>query len=171
MFLDINECAIPDQECEQSCINTRGSYYCDCWDGYRLDSNGKTCSINNCGNDSELSNTSGSFQTPGWPDHYPQVDFICEWTINVPNTSTITFTIDSSAYGINGRDLCPRDHIEFHSENLKMRKRFCGWELRDSVIVTTGAARIVFEGQRNPYRPVSRKGVKVDYTITESQDP
>ena len=164
--LDINECVTPDQECEQSCINNPGSYSCGCWDGYRLDSNGKTCSID-CG--SELSSTSGSFQTPGWPDHYPQVDFICEWTISVPNASAIRFEVDSSAYGINGRPPCPRDHIEFFDgleSDSQSLGRFCKLKVPEPITVTTGAARIVFEGQRNPYRPVSRKGVKVDYTVT-----
>ena len=33
---DIDECAnVPTIDCTQQCINTPGSYQCDCYDGYR----------------------------------------------------------------------------------------------------------------------------------------
>ena len=36
MTLDINECANRSTiDCTQQCINTPGSYECDCYDGYR----------------------------------------------------------------------------------------------------------------------------------------
>ena len=41
---DINECANGQDQCEQNCHNTVGSYTCSCWAGYRLDSNGQNCS-------------------------------------------------------------------------------------------------------------------------------
>ena len=41
--VDINECLKGDV-CEQSCVNTNGSYYCTCYSGYELNSDGKTCS-------------------------------------------------------------------------------------------------------------------------------
>lgn len=39
---DINECAVPDT-CSQICINLRGSYKCDCEEGYSIDPVTKTC--------------------------------------------------------------------------------------------------------------------------------
>ena len=30
-------------ECQQTCINTAGSYYCDCVIGFQLDSDGQRC--------------------------------------------------------------------------------------------------------------------------------
>ena len=164
--VDINECATPHHPCEQGCQNEIGFFSCYCWKGYHLDDNNVTCSID-CGR--ELEATNSSFQTPGWPDRYPQAYFICEWTISVPNSNTLIFEVDSSAYGINGRPPCKRDHIEFFDgleSDSHSLGRFCKLQVPEPIIVTTGVARIVFEGQRNPYRPVSRKGVKVDYTIT-----
>ena len=36
MMLDIDECANRSTiDCTQQCINTPGSYECDCYDGYR----------------------------------------------------------------------------------------------------------------------------------------
>ena len=44
--LDVNECAIANGGCEHECINTEGSFYCDCRDGYMLESNNRTCEGN-----------------------------------------------------------------------------------------------------------------------------
>ena len=42
IYIDINECN--DSSCNHNCINTDGSYYCECYsDGYILDSDGITC--------------------------------------------------------------------------------------------------------------------------------
>ena len=30
-------------DCQQTCINTAGSYYCDCTDGFQLDSDSHRC--------------------------------------------------------------------------------------------------------------------------------
>ena len=35
-ILDYNECRYETHKCEGTCINTAGSYACDCADGYRL---------------------------------------------------------------------------------------------------------------------------------------
>ena len=41
--LDINECAINNGGCSQVCLNTEGSYSCDCYPGYELGPNNHTC--------------------------------------------------------------------------------------------------------------------------------
>ena len=42
IVIDINECRnIAD--CEQMCVNERGSFHCDCTAGYRLNSDGISC--------------------------------------------------------------------------------------------------------------------------------
>lgn len=35
--LDINECELNEHQCDHTCINTDGSYYCECNTGYYLD--------------------------------------------------------------------------------------------------------------------------------------
>ena len=44
-MLDINECEISELGgmCSQTCVNTPGSYECQCNIGYRLSSDGFTC--------------------------------------------------------------------------------------------------------------------------------
>ena len=39
---DINEC-LGANNCQQICLNTAGSYYCECTNGFVLDSNGHSC--------------------------------------------------------------------------------------------------------------------------------
>ena len=43
-MLDINECSNSNtDQCSNTCINTIGSYVCDCNIGYVLDDNGVNC--------------------------------------------------------------------------------------------------------------------------------
>ena len=42
-FSDIDECNKEDDDCDQLCINTFGSYKCMCKDGYYLHHDGKIC--------------------------------------------------------------------------------------------------------------------------------
>ena len=40
---DINECTEGTAGCAHECNNTIGSYICSCDEGYRLESDGRTC--------------------------------------------------------------------------------------------------------------------------------
>ena len=40
---DINECEDHNGDCGHNCIDTTGSYYCTCDDGYKLDDDDLTC--------------------------------------------------------------------------------------------------------------------------------
>ena len=44
MILDINECLTLNGGCNQTCNNTVGSYFCDCSEGYVLDTDKHNCS-------------------------------------------------------------------------------------------------------------------------------
>lgn len=43
VFLDIDECMLDTNGCDQSCINTPGSFMCNCSEGYILNENGFSC--------------------------------------------------------------------------------------------------------------------------------
>ena len=162
---DIDECSTNIHGCEQECVNSEGSYICECRDGHALDNNGKTCSIS-CGG--RLLDSSGSFQTPDWPERYPQANFICEWTFNMPHAnSSIQFTVNRP-FGINGRPPCKNDHLEFFDgleSDSPSLGRFCKLSVPPQITTSTGAARVVFEGRVNSNRPPSRRGVRVEYTL------
>ncbi len=40
---DIDECALGTDTCQQVCVNTPGSYLCECYIGYELNGDGTTC--------------------------------------------------------------------------------------------------------------------------------
>ena len=40
---DYNECKVNNAGCEQFCVNTAGSYECDCRKGYKLNANKYGC--------------------------------------------------------------------------------------------------------------------------------
>ena len=66
-FSDINECTEGTDTCQQLCLNTMGSYSCDCDPGYRLASDGFICNdIDECGENPDgcaqnCTNTEGSY--------------------------------------------------------------------------------------------------------------
>ena len=175
---DINECTERSHNCEQTCRNTAGSFTCSCNSGFTLAANGRSCTPDSveplCGG--RLTAASGSFQTPGWPANYPDDNFQCEWVIDIPNNgATIEFTLDDSAFGINGRSPCVIDNIEFFDglgSNANSLKQICGHirfnDLSVSIVTTGSEARVVFTGTDRP-RPTSRVGVKVDYRTITSQ--
>ncbi len=43
LVLDRNECIETPDVCPQKCINTPGSYKCQCWNGFRWNKEKKTC--------------------------------------------------------------------------------------------------------------------------------
>ena len=42
--LDQDECKSGNHGCQQKCLNKHGSYFCECYNGYQLNSDNKTCS-------------------------------------------------------------------------------------------------------------------------------
>ena len=137
------------------------SYKCYCNEGYTLARDERSCL---CGG--TLTESSGSFQTPGWPLSYPQKDIRCEWIIRLPNASQqIEYTIESP-YGIDGEPPCFSDYIEFHDgvrRGSVSLQKLCKFSNPGPVISSASHARVVFMGSFNLQRPSNRVGVKVSY--------
>ena len=165
VFSEIDECSEGTSNCDHICINTNGSYTCDCDSGHFLQPDGHTCQ---CGGIYTVE--SGNFQTPGWPTSYPRENFQCEWFIELPNSAaTIEFTIDDSAFGIKGQPPCSTDNIEFfdgNSNTADSLNKICGrlnsYDVLPITTTTSSIARVVFTGS-DSNRPSNRVGVKVDY--------
>ena len=43
LYSDTNECNTNNGGCQHNCVNTEGSYECQCRSGYRLSGNGQSC--------------------------------------------------------------------------------------------------------------------------------
>ena len=132
-----------------------------------LKSDGRSCK---CGG--VFTEASGRFSTPGWPERYPMADFDCEWSVNLPNPeATIQFTIDSSAYGINGHSPCSSDYVQFFDgmgQDSTSMYKLCKFDIPPRPIVTsTSQGRVVFRGSHRTTRPASRVGVQVLYITVE----
>ena len=166
VFSEIDECSEGTSNCDHICINTNGSYTCDCDSGHFLQPDGHTCQ---CGG--SFTAVNGSFQTPGWPTSYPRENFQCEWHVQLSDHpgATIEFSIDSSAFGIRGRPPCTNDHIEFFDgtdTSSPSLNKICGtlrfYEFNLPTITTTSSeAMIMFTSGStgNALRP----GVRVTY--------
>ena len=151
--------------CDHNCVDTDESYYCECDPGYTLSDDRKTC---RCGG--VLTDTQGSFQTPGWPYRYPQKDLQCEWTvIGSASSREVRFTVDKEYYGINGRWPCSTDYLQFFrglDQPTPVGPKYCFVRAPRNLIYVPGAeATIIFKGTKNDRRPASRVGVKVYYSI------
>ncbi|CAD5112969.1 DgyrCDS2174 [Dimorphilus gyrociliatus] len=65
--IDIDECKAIPSPCSQRCVNTRGSYRCECYDGFILDDSGRKCidhdecNTNNGGCKDVCQNSLGSY--------------------------------------------------------------------------------------------------------------
>ena len=164
---DVDECLDSNGGCEHVCNNTKGSYLCSCEEGYALNEDGRTCSIT-CGG--RLTEVSGSFHTPDWPLSYPTEDFICEWVIDIENTTDSLIEITfNEPYGINGRDPCPTDYVEVldgvedHSHSLG---KHCFVRTPTPILTSSSRAKVVFQGS-DLARPVSRVGVSIAVTMKQ----
>ena len=45
---DINECESDNGDCEQLCVNTLGSYQCECRDGFKVLEDDRSCEGKPC---------------------------------------------------------------------------------------------------------------------------
>ncbi|XP_062552414.1 fibrillin-1-like isoform X2 [Armigeres subalbatus] len=75
--VDIDECQSPNgNNCQQTCINTLGSYTCDCYSGYEKNDLGQCIDVNECleqnggcGHKAKCINLAGSFRCVCPPGH------------------------------------------------------------------------------------------------------
>ena len=66
MCPDTDECAGEDHDCVHKCINTVGSYYCDCNDGYTFSYNGVDCVGGSTVEVQESTHTKSTVHTKGF---------------------------------------------------------------------------------------------------------
>ena len=168
LLTDIDECSTDDHNCGQKCVNTEGSYVCDCWEGYALNSDGRTCRVSCVGT---YTARNGSFHTPGWPRRYP-LYFRCEWLIqptSVTRNTIIVLTVDQEYFGIYGSSPCNTDYLEFHDGNTTDAHslgKYCQFNAPNPLYTSGSQALIIFRSGVSLHLP-SHVGVKVFYQLFE----
>ena len=122
-----------------------------------------------CGGQLNITEEHKFFQTPDWPDCYPQTNFTCEWTAVDPK-SVMIFIMDREVYGINGNysNNCSDDSIEFFDTSDNSVGKFCSLDLPQEfevVPIYTGYAKIIFNGTDDPDLDSHDcgRGVRVEY--------
>ncbi|BHF63149.1 Bone morphoproteintic protein 1 [Sparganum proliferum] len=81
-YSEISQCSITDHGCEQLCVDIPGGYKCQCYDGFELLPDQKSCQSLACGD--YLRKGSGYITSPGFPKEYPP-NSRCIWRIEVPS--------------------------------------------------------------------------------------
>ena len=167
-FADNNECGRePDNDCQQICSNTVGSYMCECRDSYALNDDGRTCSPS-CGG--ILTEASGSFHTPDWPNSYPSLDFRCEWMIDIENVTNVVIEITfDETYGISGKDPCSTDYVEvldgIQHDSTSFGK-YCFLRVPGPFLISSNQATVIFQASTFPHSS-NKVGVSVSYSTLQ----
>ena len=172
MPLDIDECVLNTDGCEQLCNNTNGLYGCFCHEDFYLAPNGRNC-IPVCGGN--FNQSYGTFRSPGWPNFYPRVDIQCQWIINIPENATgdgpmsLQFTFDSTAYGLGKQSICSQDHFEFYigvGAEWRLVEKICPGAVPSPFNITSTTVRVVFRG--SPSQQDNKKiGANVSFKAVE----
>ncbi|XP_061626608.1 dorsal-ventral patterning tolloid-like protein 1 isoform X5 [Phyllopteryx taeniolatus] len=77
-FSDKDECSKDNGGCQHECVNTVGSYVCQCRHGFVLHENKHDCKEAEC--EHKIHGPSGGLSSPNWPDKYPSRKE-CTWDI------------------------------------------------------------------------------------------
>ncbi|XP_071478891.1 bone morphogenetic protein 1 homolog [Diadema antillarum] len=141
-FKEIDECAQPDQGgCADICINSIGSYRCDCSPGFELSSDGLGCEVA-CGG--LFTSLQGNITSPSWPEPYPQ-DKNCVWQIVAPSNYRISLQFFS--FHLEGNEVCKYDYVEVRSsltEEGLLHGKYCGNEIPETITSRFNNLRIEF---------------------------
>ncbi|XP_053306198.1 complement C1r subcomponent [Spea bombifrons] len=168
--LDRNECVNPGNSvtwtppCQHTCHNYVGGYFCSCFRGYQLQSDGKTCKAE-CSREVFTEET-GYIFSPGYPKPYPP-DLNCNYSIRLEKGLLISlsfqgvFEIDDHP-----KALCPYDTLKVFADG-KILKTFCGRQSPGSLKTRSNSVDVVFETDDSG----DSKGWKLWYSSEAIQCP
>ncbi|XP_055513402.1 LOW QUALITY PROTEIN: complement C1r-A subcomponent-like [Leucoraja erinacea] len=157
--VDVDECSqdpASQPVCDQICHNTIGSYTCDCWRGYSLRDDGRSCKVE-C--QEYFSEMSGQFTSPGYPAAYP-ANLHCNYSIRVEEGFSISlgfqglFEIESHP-----QVKCPYDNMTIEYKNTVLGP-LCGSERPAAVDTLSNAVDILFHTDTSGIE----RGWKIHYT-------
>ncbi|KAJ7305195.1 hypothetical protein JRQ81_011103 [Phrynocephalus forsythii] len=157
-FSDKDECSKDNGGCQHECLNTFGSYECQCRSGFVLHDNKHDCKEAGC--DHKVLAISGTITSPNWPDKYPSKKE-CTWALTTTPGHRIKLIIRE--LDIEGHQECTYDHLEvYNGKDTKapVLDRFCGTKKPEPLVSTSNRMFLRFFSDNS----VQKKGFEATYT-------
>uniref|UniRef100_A0A8D0CLR5 Metalloendopeptidase n=1 Tax=Scleropages formosus TaxID=113540 RepID=A0A8D0CLR5_SCLFO len=157
-FSDKDECSKENGGCQHECVNTFGSYSCQCRSGFMLHENKHDCKEAGC--DHVVTSVSGTITSPNWPDKYPSKK-TCSWALSTTPGHRIKLAFNE--IDMEAHLECAYDHVEvFDGRDIKapILGRFCGTKKPQPVISSGNKMFIRFFSDNS----VQKKGFEASHT-------
>uniref|UniRef100_A0A4W5NC55 Metalloendopeptidase n=1 Tax=Hucho hucho TaxID=62062 RepID=A0A4W5NC55_9TELE len=134
-FSDKDECSKENGGCQHECVNTFGSYSCQCRSGFVLHDNKHDCKEAGC--DHVVSSVLGTITSPNWPDKYPSKK-ACTWALSTTPGHRIKIAFNE--IDMEAHLECAYDHLEIYDGQdgrAPSLGRFCGIK-KPSPVISSG---------------------------------
>uniref|UniRef100_A0A8C6T2M0 Metalloendopeptidase n=1 Tax=Neogobius melanostomus TaxID=47308 RepID=A0A8C6T2M0_9GOBI len=157
-FSDKDECSKDNGGCQHECVNTVGSYMCQCRHGFVLHDNKHDCKEAEC--EHKIHSSSGTLSSPNWPDKYPSRKE-CTWDISATPGHRVKITF--SEFEIEQHQECAYDHLEAFDgdgDTATILGRLCGSKTPEPLISTGNKMYLRFISDAS----VQRKGFQATHS-------
>ncbi|XP_055081696.1 bone morphogenetic protein 1-like isoform X1 [Periophthalmus magnuspinnatus] len=156
-FSDVDECSKENGGCQHECVNTFGSYSCQCRSGFMLHDNKHDCKEAGC--DHVVNSVSGIISSPNWPDRYPSKK-ACTWSMSTTPGHRIKLIFNE--IDMESHLECAYDHLEIY-DGRDVRSsslgRFCGTKKPSPVISSDNKMFLRFFSDNS----VQKRGFEASY--------
>ncbi|XP_037545766.1 dorsal-ventral patterning tolloid-like protein 1 [Nematolebias whitei] len=157
-FSDKDECSKDNGGCQHECINTVGSYVCQCRHGFVLHENKHDCKEAEC--EHKIHSSSGTLSSPNWPDKYPSRKE-CTWDITAMPGHRVKIAFNE--FEIEQHQECAYDHLEAFdgdSDTAAILSRLCGSKIPEPLVSTGNKMYLRFISDAS----VQRKGFQATHS-------
>uniref|UniRef100_A0A4W3GTR3 Metalloendopeptidase n=1 Tax=Callorhinchus milii TaxID=7868 RepID=A0A4W3GTR3_CALMI len=157
-FSDKDECSKDNGGCQHECLNTFGSYVCQCRNGFVLHENGHDCKEAGC--EHRIHSVEGIITSPNWPDKYPSRKE-CTWAISATPGHRVKLAF--SVFEVEQHQECVYDHVEVRDglgQEAAILGRFCGSKIPEPLVTTGNRMFISFFSDAS----VQRKGFQAKHS-------
>ncbi|XP_037621273.1 dorsal-ventral patterning tolloid-like protein 1 isoform X3 [Sebastes umbrosus] len=155
---DKDECSKDNGGCQHECINTVGSYVCQCRHGFVLHENKHDCKEAEC--EHKIHSPSGTLSSPNWPDKYPSRKE-CTWDITATPGHRVKIAFNE--FEIEQHQECAYDHLEAFdgdSDTAAILGRLCGSKIPEQLVSTGNKMYLRFISDAS----VQRKGFQATHS-------
>uniref|UniRef100_A0A8C6T2T2 Metalloendopeptidase n=1 Tax=Neogobius melanostomus TaxID=47308 RepID=A0A8C6T2T2_9GOBI len=156
-FSDVDECSKENGGCQHECVNTFGSYSCQCRSGFVLHDNKHDCKEAGC--DHVVNNVVGIISSPNWPDKYPSKK-ACTWSVSTTAGHRIKLIFNE--IDMEAHMECVYDHLEIYDgrdARSPILGRFCGTKKPSPVISSDNKMFLRFFSDNS----VQKRGFEASY--------